>query len=138
VHFVLTREYWPYDKWFGSAYRRLPGSETVRPHIDAALDASDFTTREKALVGVHESIAALHNASGTTDPVDPTVRPFYSRPYRVLDADRLVRACLARVDDPWLRALPLSGSIDQCVDSVDVLEHADVASVMRALYGEPE
>jgi hypothetical protein len=38
----------------------------------------------------------------------------------VIGATRFVDACLARVDDPLLRALPLIGGIDQFADSTDM------------------
>ena len=77
--------------------------------------------REAALVEAVEELARRHNALGLTDEVDPTVRLFHSRPFRVLGSGRFVDACLERISDPWLRALPLVGGIDQFVDSTDVL-----------------
>ena len=76
-----------------------------------------------------------HNALGLTEPLDPTVRPFYTRPFRVLDAPRFATATIETVDDPFLRALPRIGSIDQSADSTDVLSHGDVARRFAAVYG---
>ena len=79
-------------------------------------------------------MARGHNNAGITEWVDPTVRPFFGRGYLVLMSDRFVDACLERVADPWLRALPLVGSVDQLVDSTDVLSVAARATRLRALY----
>ncbi len=76
----------------------------------------------------------MHNATALTEPVDPTVSLFHSRPFRVLRSDRFVDACLRRVDDPELRSLPLVGAIDQVVDSTDVLEQPHLARALRAIY----
>jgi hypothetical protein len=38
------------------------------------------------------------------------------------------------VDDEWLRSLPLVGSIDQFVDSTDVLSFADRARRLSDFY----
>jgi hypothetical protein len=76
----------------------------------------------------------MHNESGLTEVVDPTVRNFYGRPFRVIDAGRFVEACRATVTDAWLRSLPLVGSIDQFVDSTDVLAHSEIAQRLRAIY----
>jgi hypothetical protein len=137
LHFLLVGEYWPYSKWFGSAYRSLPHSDDVRPALEAALDAPDYARREEALVAAYEALARLHNASALTEPLDPTVTFFHGRPFRVLSSDRFVQACLRRVRDDWLKGLPLVGSIDQVVDSTDVLEQTAVARTLRALYGDP-
>jgi hypothetical protein len=134
LHFLLAGEYWPYAKWFGSAYRALPDTDEVLPALEGALDAPDYLRREDALVVAYEGLARLHNATGLTEPVDPTVSYFYTRPFRVLKSDRFVDACLRRVADARLRALPLVGSIDQIVDSTDVLEQPDLARAIRAIY----
>jgi hypothetical protein len=110
--FLLERRYAPYTKWLGSAFARLEASTDVGPALERALDARDRAARERALADAYEAVGALHNRLDLTDPVDPTVRPFYSRPFLVLEATRFVDACLARVDDPLLRSLPLVGGID--------------------------
>jgi hypothetical protein len=135
LHFLLVGEYWPYSKWFGSAYRALPHRDEVLPSLEAALAAPDYAGREEALVGAYEALARLHNASGITEPLDPTVTTFHGRPFRVLSSDRFVQACLRRVQNDWLRGLPLIGSIDQVVDSTDVVEQPAVARALRTLYG---
>jgi hypothetical protein len=137
LHFLLARTYWPYDKWFGSAYRALPHAGDVLPALGAVLDAPEHPRREDALVAAYEAVARLHNDTGLTDPVDPRVSFFYNRPFRVPKSDRFVDACLRRVDDDWLRSRPLVGSIDQIVDSTDVLENVHLARAVRALYDFP-
>ena len=137
LHFLLARVYWPYDKWFGSAYRALPSSADVLPALEAALDAPDHSHREDALVAAYEALGRLHNETGRTDTVDPRVSFFYARPFRVPKSDRFVDACLRRVHDPWLRSLPLVGSIDQFVDATDVLVNVRAARSLRSVYGLP-
>jgi hypothetical protein len=125
--FLVERRYAPYGKWLGSAFRRLDASEEVGPALAATLAATDWAAREEALVTAIEAVARRHNALGVTRRVEPAVRPFYSRPFRVLGSARFVEACLERVEDEWLRALPLVGAIDQFVDSTDVLSSSELA-----------
>jgi hypothetical protein len=136
LHFLLANVYWPYVKWFGTAYASLPGNELLRSFFNAAVDARDYPAREAALCAAYEALARMHNASGLTEPVDPTVRPFHGRPFRVLMAERIANACRHAITDDRLRALPLVGSIDQCVDSTDVVQYPEVAQRLRALYDE--
>ena len=63
------------------------------------------------------------NATGLAAPVDPTPRPFHDRPFTVLDGERFAAALRDAVTDPEVRALPPTGTIDQYVDSTDVLAH---------------
>jgi hypothetical protein len=50
------------------------------------------------------------------------VRPYFSRPFRVIGGDRFAEACLERVGDAPLRVLPLVGAVDQAAGSSDVLQ----------------
>lgn len=80
-------------------------------------------------------MAALHNELGLTSPVDASVGLFHSRPFRVLGSSRFVDACLERVADSQLRALPLVGAIDQLADSADLLSEPAALRAVSALYG---
>lgn len=132
--FLFERTYWPYSKWFGTAFARLPGTAAVGAALAAAIGAASAHDREVALVAAYELTAARHNELGVTDVVDPRARPFHGRPFQVIGADRFVAACLARVSDPALTALPLVGSVDQVADSTDVLAYPDRARRLDALY----
>src|SRR5439155_3870388 len=115
--FLVERRYAPYSKWLGTAFSALDSAADVGPALERALAATRADEREAALVEAYEAIARRHNALGVTDPVEPTVRLFYGRPFRVLFAQRFVDACVARVTDSDLRSRPLVGAIDQFVDS---------------------
>src|SRR5437588_10016370 len=132
--FLFTRTYWPYTKWFGSAFRALPDSQPLSDALEAALAADDHRGREAALVAAYELAARRHNDLGLTVKVDPATRAFYGRPYRVLMADRFVDACLAKVDDPGLRRLPLVGSVDQVADLTDLLDDGRLSRRLAPLY----
>ncbi|MET9021439.1 DUF4037 domain-containing protein [Actinopolymorpha sp. NPDC004070] len=132
--FLLAREYRPYTKWVGTAFARLPGADALVPPLRRAVAATDFESREQALVEAYELIGRWHNESGVSGPVDPHVRPYHSRPFRVPDAEGFAQACRNAIEDPWLRELPLVGSVDQFVDSTDVLSAADRTQHLRALY----
>jgi hypothetical protein len=135
--FLLERRYAPYGKWLGSAFARLEAAATLGQPLLDVLGAQDYAAREAALVVAVEELAARHNGLGITDPVDPSVRLFHARPFRVLGSSRFVDACLERVRDPWLSSLPLVGGVDQISDSTDVLEDARIFSAVAAFYDIP-
>jgi uncharacterized protein DUF4037 len=99
---LQEQRYPPYAKWLGTAYRRLRRPE--QSALEAALEANDWQAREDALVVAYEHVARRHNELAVTEPVEPTVRQFWGRPFHVLFAGRFVEALLAAVDDPTLRA----------------------------------
>jgi hypothetical protein len=112
---LLHRRYPPYSKWLGSAFAEL---------------AVDLPEGPEAF----HAVAHLHNASGLTDPVEPSLRNYYSRPYVVLDCKRFADATRATIGDPRLRAFPLIGNVDQVCDSVDVLNDHGLLPELRHLY----
>jgi hypothetical protein len=132
--FLLERQYVPYSKWLGTAFAQLAGSAGIHQHLLTAVAARTYQEREESLVRAAGAAAALHNARGVTQPVDAAVGFFHSRPFRVLGSSRFVDACLERVRDPRLRALPLVGAIDQLADSTDFLSSPTTPLARRALY----
>jgi len=132
--FLLARRYAPYSKWLGTAFGRLDAAAELAPPLEHVLAAGDLAAREAALGQAYEAVARRHNALGLTEPQEPAVRLFYDRPYLVLGADRFVEACLARIEDEWLRALPAVGAVDQFADSTDVLSSPVLARRLGAVY----
>jgi hypothetical protein len=124
--FLLERQYVP--------FAQLAGSAGIREHLLTAVSARTYQGREESLVRAAGAVAALHNARGVTQPVDEAVGFFHSRPFRVLGSSRFVDACLERVRDPRLRALPLVGAIDQLADSTDFLSSPATPLARRAVY----
>jgi hypothetical protein len=132
--FLFERRYAPYSKWLGTAFSQLEAAAALRPALLDVLSAQSYEAREDALVRAVQELAARHNATGLTRPVEASVRLFHNRPFRVLGSSRFVDACLERVADPWLKSLPLVGSLDQFVDSVDVLSEPHVFGAAATLY----
>ncbi len=123
--FLIERQYAPYAKWLGTAFEQLPIAGKISDGLGAALAAADWGERESALVAVFEILAQATNGLGLADPVDPSARRFYDRPYRVLDAHRFRDALAQRIEDQDVRGvierLGWVGAVDQLSDSVDLL-----------------
>jgi hypothetical protein len=125
--FLLEREYAPYVKWTGHAFRRLPIAATLGPALDRAVAAATYADREHALADAYEIAMRATNELGLAEPCDPTVRPFFERGYLVTFGDRIADALRAAITDDDVRSLPPHlGAVDQYVDSTDVLSHPDL------------
>jgi hypothetical protein len=103
----------------------------------AALAATDWRTREQHLAKAYEAVGDLHNQLDLTDTVDPTTRPYHDRPFRVLRAERFAGALVSRIPNRALRELPLTGAVDQFVDSTDVLERPEIARATHEAATKP-
>ncbi|MFG3425645.1 DUF4037 domain-containing protein [Streptomyces californicus] len=118
---LLARRYPPCSKWLGSAFARLPEAAGLLPTLRGAVTATDHAVRERRLGDAYEAVGALQNRSGLAEEVDPGRRPYHSRPFQVLHAERFAHALARTLTDPELRGRPLTGSVDQWADSTDFL-----------------
>ncbi|MFZ3573686.1 DUF4037 domain-containing protein [Streptomyces sp. BH097] len=131
---LLDRRYAPYGKWLGSAFGRLSAARTLTPSLRGALTAPDHPTRERHMCDAYEAVAALQNATGLAAPLDPTRRPYHSRPFLVLHAERFAQALARTLTHPDLRERPLVGGVDQWADSTDLLYRPGaVRAAVRAI-----
>ncbi len=120
LQLLMHRRYPPYNKWLGTATARLPGGDALTGTLDQALTAHG-REREEHLGGAYQQVAVTHNGLGLTEPLDPTPRPFFDRPFQVLDAGRFAAALRDGIGDPEVRALPVLGGVDQFADSTALL-----------------
>jgi hypothetical protein len=135
---LMKQRYPPYSKWLGTVFARLPGTAGLGASLTAAISAGDWRTREQHMSQAYETVAVWHNELGVTPPLDTRVRGFYERPYQVIGASRFTRALRKAIADPQLRHLPLTGAVDQFVDSTDALGRLDFLRVCTsAAIGEP-
>jgi hypothetical protein len=133
---LQERRYPPYWKWLGPAY-----AELGRPEEEAlarALTAGDWHAREAGLVEAYEAVAQRHNALAVMEAVDPTVRPFWGRPFQVLFADRFVDSLRAAITDPEVRAIDHeAGPVDAVSDNTDFLDLPRCFRELTDLYDRP-
>lgn len=115
--FLLCRRFAPYEKWREAALHRLPVGAALSGPLAAAVERDDWYQRETGLADAIAVLGAVQRERGL-----PAVRvvPFFDRPYRTID-ETVCADLLTGVTDPDLTGLPLVGSIEQWVDSTDVL-----------------
>jgi hypothetical protein len=118
---LMHRRYPPYSKWLGTAFARLPDTAGLTASLTAAVSADKWAVREQHLGQAYETVAVTHNELGLTPPLDPRTRPFYDRPYQVIGAGRFTAALREAITDPVVRRLPLTGAVDQFIDSTDAV-----------------
>jgi hypothetical protein len=134
--FLLERTYAPYAKWLGTAFSRLKSAPALTPFLQAAMEATSWQARQAALSPAYEIVAQLQNGLGICDPLPVKVSIYYSRPFDVIQGERFADAIEEKIEDPRIRSLPKQiGSIDQFVNSTDILTHADRRRRLVEVYG---
>jgi len=131
--FALSRRWAPYAKWRGTVFRSLPVAVRLGPLLDAAVAAAGWREREDALAAACEVLLDLQREHGLPAP-EPAVIPFFDRPYRTVDR-AVPRELLADITDPDVARLPpMVGSIEQWVDSTDVLSSSGRRAALQVGY----
>lgn len=135
--FLIERVYPPYSKWFGTAFQELECADTLLPIFLQTLNALDWQSREKGLVRAYEYVAGRFNDLGVTEPLPVQAVQFHGRPFRVIDADRFVKALLAQIDDPEISRIAsrtLIGGIEQFSTSTDLLSNTEICRNIREIF----
>ena len=134
--FLMERRYAPYSKWFGSAFSQLSCAARLTPLIERVLAARSWQDRQERLVYAYQVIAAMHNDLGITELLSTQPSYFHSRPFLIIEAGRFADALREQIQDERVRDLPDAiGSIDQFVDSTDVLTNPVLRRRVQAIYG---
>jgi Domain of unknown function (DUF4037) len=137
--FLIERRYAPYPKWFGSGFARLPSAVELGPMLARVLAADEWQAREAALALAYAALGRLQQARGVPGAIAPRIGPFYERPFTVVNAEEILAALRAHIEDPELKALPILGSLDQVSDSTAVIEAPERArAAMAALLDDSE
>jgi hypothetical protein len=133
--FLMEKTYAPYSKWFGTAFSKLKAAAEMKPLLEAVVDSGEYLEREARLGAAYLALIRLHNALGLTPKIEEKLSPYFSRPYLVPGSQRLVEALMAAIQSPSVKALPEKlGSVDQFVDSTDMLTRADRLRELEALF----
>ncbi|MDO9086476.1 MAG: DUF4037 domain-containing protein [Anaerolineaceae bacterium] len=131
--FLMERQYAPYAKWRGTAFKELRCYPEMQPLLAGILSTLDYLQREPWLVQSYTLVAELHNALKITPPIDVHTRtysgwhvynteqrelvqdePKNTRPHQVIFAERFVDAIRAEIHDPEVLSLrPNLGSVSQ-------------------------
>ena len=113
--FLMERQYAPYAKWFGTAFRRLACAAELAPVLQRVLRAERWPEREQALNEAYALVAAQHEALQVTPPVPTAPVRMWERPFEVLWGD-FPGALQAQIRDPEVRHIAdrwPTGGIDQ-------------------------
>ena len=133
--FLMERQYAPYSKWLGSAFSKLKIGKKLTPVLQEVLLARTWKTRERKLGQAYAIVARQHNALKITKPLPTKVTKYYDRPYLVIHGDEFASCIREAIRDPRVKSItPNVGSIDQFIDSTDVLQQLSVVRRLGVVY----
>jgi len=135
--FLMEKTYAPYPKWFGTAFKQLPGAQELWPLLQGALHADTWQQREQFLVHAYEHLALRHNALRLTKPLPEQVTSFFGRPFQVIELHGFAQALIDQIKDPRVRRIatesPL-GSLDLLSDNTTLVSNPRWRRLIRHFY----
>jgi len=134
LSFLMEKKYYPYSKWFGTAFSRLRIAKGLSPLLRKVLLSTSWKQRERWLAKAYAVVTKKHNSLHITKPLPTKVSAYYTRPYLVIHADNFAAAIRAKIKDAKLKKLKLIGSIDQFTDSADVSSDLKLCKKVKIIY----
>ncbi|UJR13763.1 hypothetical protein I4U23_000773 [Adineta vaga] len=126
--FLLEKQFYPYAKWFGTAFRRCTtnGSD-LEPILRQVQLTKTWQEREHQLNLAYERLAILTKEK-LSDIIDFTkfnmnteITQFHNRPFRIINGGAIADIIFAQIENLQIRQLPRIGSIDLFIDSTDAM-----------------
>jgi hypothetical protein len=137
--FLMEKQYAPYAKWLGKAFGGLKIGPTLTPVLRNVLRAKTWRAREKKLAQAYSIVATQHNALGITKPLATNVTNYFGRPFLVIHGDAFASSIREAISDAKVKSLtPNVGSVDQFIDSHEVLNQLSVVRRLGVVYGRSE
>ncbi len=134
--FLMERQYAPYSKWFGTAFLKLDCAARLQSSMLEVLAQTKWIDRQACLSKVYELVAEIFNGKQIIDqPLDASVTDYHTRPYKVISAGRFSEKLKEKIESPEIRGLtPDLGSINQFIDSTDMLAHPERCTKLKSIY----
>jgi uncharacterized protein DUF4037 len=103
--FLMEKNYAPYAKWFGSAFRRLKCGQDVMPQLRKVQMVETWQEKHEILLLVYAYLANMHNRLELTTTRSCEATPFHDRPWRVIHGDVFSEALVQSIEDETLRKM---------------------------------
>jgi len=134
--FLMERKYAPYSKWFGAVFSKLELARELTPIIKQIQSANTWKERERYLSQAYEVVAKKHNSLNITAPLDTKATSYYGRPYFVIHAEHFAKEIKKAITNKEVKKISEKniGSVDQFIDSTDVLSHSDLCRKLKVVY----
>ena len=131
--FLLHQRWQPYAKWREAMFATLPCAGELAGPLQTAATADGWRDRETALAAAIEVLAGVQRRRGLPTPAE-AVTFFWDRPYRTVP-DAVPGLLRAAITDPALAGLTLAaGSVEQWVDSLELLAKPPNSTVLICAY----
>lgn len=116
--FLFERTYYPYVKWFGTAFKRnLKHSAQFLPLFEKIMNSNNWKERQKYLAECWQLLGAMHNSLNIMEPCSTELTDFHGRGYPTMDMLPFIKGTEELITTPEIKGLHyMLGQIDQFID----------------------
>jgi hypothetical protein len=122
--FLLEKQYYPYAKWFGTAFQQFTtyGSD-FQPILRQIQLANTWQEREHHLSVAYQRLAMMTKEKlfDTQTDIITEISQFHNRPFQVINGGSIAEIIFTRIQNNQIRQLPRIGSTDLFTDSTDAI-----------------
>jgi hypothetical protein len=125
ICFYLEERFIPYSKWFGSAFDTLLIAKEIKASFMSCLTMKEADKIPRALADLYTLVVNYQNSKSLTEVIDSNVQYYYSRPYTVIFANRIVDALIDSIENQEIKLYDyrLIG-LEQKVDGMDFTDQS--------------
>ncbi|WP_102400260.1 DUF4037 domain-containing protein [Haloimpatiens massiliensis] len=117
ICFYYEKKYFPYSKWFGTAFKKLEMSKIVSPLIEKVIISTERKERETALNELYTQLIHKHNSLGLTDYVEPKIINYYVRGYMGFDSELILKELSKKINWSKVKDIDLLSKVELFDDS---------------------
>ncbi|MEI7848789.1 MAG: DUF4037 domain-containing protein [Chloroflexota bacterium] len=135
--FLMEKQYAPYPKWFGTAFKKLTCAVQMSPVLWQVQVAATWQERAAALGAACELLVQKHNQLGLTQPMPEKVSSFHGRPFMVIQAENISSAIVSTLTDPEVMRIAkkgLLGGLDQFSDNTILRSDPQWRQALKGLF----
>jgi hypothetical protein len=122
--FLLEKQYYPYAKWFGTAFRRWTiDGLNFEPILRQVQLANTWQEREQHLSIAYQRLALMTKEKlfDSKSEINTEISPFHNRPFQIINGGSIAEKIFAQILNEQIRQLPKIGSVDLFTDSTDAM-----------------
>ena len=132
--FLVERKYFPYSKWFGTAFSYLNCAKHMQPLLLSILQSDNWQERQHLIAEPQSMLGEMHNSLHITESQSTELAEFPGRHYKVLDVSQYIRALSDAIQDKKLKELhDQLGSVDQFIQHARINHVDDVTRQMKCI-----
>ncbi|MBO0992025.1 DUF4037 domain-containing protein [Bacillus sp. SD088] len=141
--FLQNKQYKPYDKWLGSAFGKIAGSDFFREKSWEIFSTNDKNKQIELLQQMLVRLGENHNRLRLSKVINPTIVSYEVginnavRHYKTFNSSAYKDACTESIEDPTLQKLIFVGTVDQMTNVSDaMINFSDWTKILREGYAK--